>query len=47
LLVGSGTFWNRLTDDLENTSQRTYIQTFSFERDRTSTALGRAGAARH
>jgi cardiolipin synthase len=42
LLVGSGEFWNRLTDDLENASQRTYLQTFSFEGDRVGTALGRA-----
>ena len=42
MLVGSGEFWNCLTDDLENASQRAYVQTFSFEGDRAGTALGRA-----
>ena len=42
LLVDSGEFWNRLTEDLAGARHNAYIQTFSFEGDRVGSALGRA-----
>ena len=42
LLVDSGEFWNRLTEDLAGARSSAYIQTFSFEGDRVGSALGRA-----
>jgi cardiolipin synthase len=42
LLVDSGEFWDRLRADLQSARTRALVQTFSFEGDRTGTALARA-----
>ena len=42
LLLGSDEFWRRLRADVLDARRSAYVQTFTFEGDRTGAALGRA-----